>query len=798
MNYSNFRISLDIHETSSQTIIKMKKGDTGRRIMIALRENSNAYQIEEGCTAVFTAVKPDGNLIYNECAISDNVIIYTITEQTANVLGSVNCEIKLYDRDGVLITSPSFIVYVLDPVFFWGDLPESAPEYTAFRAIAAQFAVSDEHIIELIEANSEVFVAQYGVTTLDEIQTAAEGDLACFAKNNESHHILPLVSVAKDRMAEFSGIVSGTLRWVRVTSDGWTSGSESYEKTNTLDEKSTDDQIPTAKAVYDLVAENKCVFIAEYGVTTASEVREALRAGKACFAKKEIYYIPLLEADGYFFEFSGFYETMNYHYSLSTMGWEDNSTPLKETTMLVHITSGNGGAAVTADKTYAEIKAAHDAGKLIEADCNGTRYAFSVSGDPSKELFFKPIYSYNNMTETAANFVLNKSNVWSVSNVNMPTDKHIIKLIQENAPEGITEEEVNDLISAKVAGVLTVNFSIGGPATPASADKTYAEIKEALNSGNTVEGRYNGKSFVYAGTNRSGDISFKQPVYMNDLASVDPQNYGYLITIKSDNNVTFETILPWGAAQELVDGIPQADWNQSDSEAKDYVKNRPFYEALEETTVTREFDGKAKLFDSEFCELLFEKRAEAVHIVEGIVFSYVGNDSEWNGGWSYKISDGVSTYYVIAMKESGSGVYGLVMMTEGGTYKPGSISVTVEAMAVHKLDEKYIPDTIARKEDIPSVPASPVVWVKAVYDGTGVDGSGITADTNFNEIMTSFFADKVIMCQLEDPLSRERWLLVCIGYNSDDAIFGFEAIRTGNLDGTLPGLACTPDGWSLE
>ena len=59
MNYSNYRLSLDIHETESGLSLRAKKGDTIRKIYVTLMDGGAPYRITPDCTAAFTARKPD-------------------------------------------------------------------------------------------------------------------------------------------------------------------------------------------------------------------------------------------------------------------------------------------------------------------------------------------------------------------------------------------------------------------------------------------------------------------------------------------------------------------------------------------------------------------------------------------------------------------------------------------------------------------------------------------------------------------------------------------------------------------
>lgn len=114
MERTEHKITLDVHKTVSTTSVSVKKGDTAHRLLIILSEGGYPYHIGEDCTAVFSAVKPDGTTIWNDCTISGDVVIYDFTEQTTAALGVTNCEIQIYDPNGALLTSASFLLFVED------------------------------------------------------------------------------------------------------------------------------------------------------------------------------------------------------------------------------------------------------------------------------------------------------------------------------------------------------------------------------------------------------------------------------------------------------------------------------------------------------------------------------------------------------------------------------------------------------------------------------------------------------------------------------------------------------------
>lgn len=112
MNASTYRISLDIQSAYSYVSLDAKKGDTHRRIIIALTDGGLPYQISPECYAVFTATKPDGNKVFNYCAIVGNEIYYAMTPQTVSAEGLAECEIKIYGADDALLTSACFSLVI--------------------------------------------------------------------------------------------------------------------------------------------------------------------------------------------------------------------------------------------------------------------------------------------------------------------------------------------------------------------------------------------------------------------------------------------------------------------------------------------------------------------------------------------------------------------------------------------------------------------------------------------------------------------------------------------------------------
>ena len=152
MRNSVYRISLEMHDTASQALLNVKKNDSRRQVRISITDSGKPYKIEDGCTAKFRAKKPDGKILYNNCMIENDVIIYDLTNQTSAAAGLVDCEITLYGPDFKQITSPRFALYV-DETLYSDSEVESKDEFTAL-VTAEKTAVSAAQSAKEAETNA--------------------------------------------------------------------------------------------------------------------------------------------------------------------------------------------------------------------------------------------------------------------------------------------------------------------------------------------------------------------------------------------------------------------------------------------------------------------------------------------------------------------------------------------------------------------------------------------------------------------------------------------------------------------
>lgn len=153
-------ITIDVSQRNSAVIVNCKQEDTGRILKIALSDGGYPYFISSDCYAVFTARKPDGNIIHNPCRISENIILYEFTDQTCASPGRMVAEIKLYGGNGKLLTSASFLLDVDKTVFCSGDPVISESESNTLAELIASASSLKKEIEDKL-ANGE-FVGETG------------------------------------------------------------------------------------------------------------------------------------------------------------------------------------------------------------------------------------------------------------------------------------------------------------------------------------------------------------------------------------------------------------------------------------------------------------------------------------------------------------------------------------------------------------------------------------------------------------------------------------------------------------
>ncbi len=150
MNNSIDRITLDVRKAVSQTVLYWKRGDTARTIEAVLTENGKPYVLKD-CTVVFTAPKADGLILFNDCEIKDNRIIYHATTGTTDTIGSLLCEFRVIGNNGKVLTAPRFTINVENTVVDPNAEIADEPEVGALDALIGEASALIDDVTEKLE-----------------------------------------------------------------------------------------------------------------------------------------------------------------------------------------------------------------------------------------------------------------------------------------------------------------------------------------------------------------------------------------------------------------------------------------------------------------------------------------------------------------------------------------------------------------------------------------------------------------------------------------------------------------------
>ena len=106
-------LKIDIDKKNFEVIPSVQYDSNTRFLHIQLLNDSVPFDIT-GCSVILSGVKEDGNPIFNSCDIINSEIGFIqaeVTEQMNAIPGYIDCEIKIYDGEGVL-TSKKFTIKV--------------------------------------------------------------------------------------------------------------------------------------------------------------------------------------------------------------------------------------------------------------------------------------------------------------------------------------------------------------------------------------------------------------------------------------------------------------------------------------------------------------------------------------------------------------------------------------------------------------------------------------------------------------------------------------------------------------
>ena len=180
--YSNYRFTLDIQKKNSQASIPVVYKDTGRHFYITLKDGGIPFAVPDECTVFIVINKPRGNPLVNSCIIENSIVHYEFNDLTANQEGVHKCELRLYDSDKRLITSPSFTMIVDERVVYDDEIAtkEDVKRLNALGVIASEGErqKAEAARVEAEEARAAAEAARVEAENGREAKIAAKEDKA--------------------------------------------------------------------------------------------------------------------------------------------------------------------------------------------------------------------------------------------------------------------------------------------------------------------------------------------------------------------------------------------------------------------------------------------------------------------------------------------------------------------------------------------------------------------------------------------------------------------------------------------
>ena len=132
---SDYYITLDLQSSQAAKAVQLHQHDNGCRLYFTLTQGGREYALSQDCQGVFTAKKRDGTAIFNDCVLENGALFYDVTPQTTAEAGELNCQLRLYGKDGALLHSAAFLLVVHPAAVSDNDDIASMPEATALQRI---------------------------------------------------------------------------------------------------------------------------------------------------------------------------------------------------------------------------------------------------------------------------------------------------------------------------------------------------------------------------------------------------------------------------------------------------------------------------------------------------------------------------------------------------------------------------------------------------------------------------------------------------------------------------------------
>ncbi|MDR1627630.1 MAG: phage baseplate upper protein [Oscillospiraceae bacterium] len=226
------KIKLKTWETN-YAVLYANQGEINSRFIEITFDTQNQNLDLTNKTVTIYAAKPDGNLIYNNCAISDassETIVVELTSQMSEIPGAVICELHIFDENGCLLKIKGLQIMIISCDDFSSAIQSTSEYNTLINCINEVEDLinqySDENILQKISSlagtgsglNADMIDGKHS----DDFATAAQGlkaDMSIQQIKVNGETIPPSDSNSDINVVEIS---SSQLSVPAITSGTWT------------------------------------------------------------------------------------------------------------------------------------------------------------------------------------------------------------------------------------------------------------------------------------------------------------------------------------------------------------------------------------------------------------------------------------------------------------------------------------------------------------------------------------------------------------------------------------------------
>lgn len=216
------RITLDVDDMTSQVSLSIKKGDTARGIIATLVKDGKMFEIEDGCSVVFTAISSDGSIIDAGCQVQNNKISLVFPNDFVFWSGKADCDISVSDTAGKTIASPHFSVVFFNPAR--EQYARDAVESSAFQQLTS-LVEQATNVIEQVEQTED------NVSSEEAKRVTAESERNTAESERKSEEV-----ARNQRVAQItSDLENGNIVAKNATNaTNWTSREQFFTSTKTM------------------------------------------------------------------------------------------------------------------------------------------------------------------------------------------------------------------------------------------------------------------------------------------------------------------------------------------------------------------------------------------------------------------------------------------------------------------------------------------------------------------------------------------------------------------------------------